>query len=39
MDFNADLVDVFVATKLVYVATLKLTCVSSGFIVGLSRHF
>ena len=36
MDFNASLVDVFVATKLVYVKTLQLTCVSSGFVVGLS---
>ena len=36
MDFNAGLVDVFVAINLVYVATLQLTCVSSGFVVGLS---
>ena len=36
MDFNAGSVDVFVTTKLVYVATLQLTCVSSGFVVGLS---
>ena len=38
MDFNVGSVDVFVATKLVYVATFPLTCVSSGSIVALSRH-
>ena len=34
MDFNAGLVDVFVTTKLVYVPTLQLTCVSSDFVIG-----
>ena len=38
VDFNVGLSDIFVATKLVYVATLQLTCVSSGFLVGLSQH-
>ena len=38
MDFNASLVDIFVTTKLVYVATLHLTGVSSGFVVGFSQH-
>ena len=39
MDFNAGPVDVLVTTKLVYVTTLHLTCVSSSFVVGLLRHF
>ena len=38
MDFNAGPVDIYVTTKLVYVATLQLTCVSSGFVVSLSQH-
>ena len=38
MDFNIGPIDVFVEKKLVYVTTLQLTCVSSGFVVGLSRH-
>ena len=38
MDFNASPVDVFVATKLVYVATLQLTCVSLGFVVGKDKN-
>ena len=36
MDFNAGLVDGFVATMLVYVATLPLTCVSSSSVVTLA---
>ena len=39
MDFNAGLIGVLVATKLVYVATFPLSCVSSGFVVALSRHW
>ena len=39
MDSNVGPVDVFFNTKLVYVATLLLTCVSSGCIVALSRHW
>ena len=35
MDSNAGLVDVFVTTKLVYVKTFLLTCVSSGSVVAL----
>ena len=39
VDFNAGPTNVFVATKLVYVMILQLTCVSSSFVVGLSQHF
>ena len=39
MDFNASSADGFVRTMLVYVATLQLTCVSSGSVVALSRHW
>ena len=38
MDFNAGLVGVFVATMLVYVATLPLAYVSSGSVMALSQH-
>ena len=36
MDFNAGSIIAFVATKLVYGATLQLSCVSLAFVVGLS---
>ena len=39
MDSNASLADGFVATMLVYVATLPLTCVSLGFVVDLLRYW
>ena len=39
MDFNANPIDVFVATKLVCVATLQLTCMSSSSVVDLLQHF
>ena len=38
MDFNANPIDLFVVTKLVYVAILKLTSLSSGPAVALSRQ-
>ena len=36
MDFNEGPADGFIATMMVYVTTLLLTCVSSGSIVSLS---
>ena len=38
MDFNDGLIDVFITTRLVYVVTLPLTCVSLSFVVALLRH-
>ena len=39
MDFNAGAANGFVATMLVYVATLLLTCVSLGSVMALSQHW
>ena len=39
MDSNAGPTSVFVATKLIYVETLKLTSLLSGFVVRLLQHF
>ena len=39
MDFNAGLADGFITTMLASIVTLPLTCVSSGSVVALSRHW